>query len=65
MNNITVTAEGKDVVIRIVGAADPKAKGAPSKSGKSQVLASTRGNMPIDHAVPGGRLGLNLYRPTA
>ena len=56
-SNVNVTVKSKKLIIEI----DISKKGEPSKSGKSQVIASTRGNM----VVPGNsdmRLGLNLYR---
>ena len=37
---------------------DVTAEGVPSASGKTMVVATTRGNVPI----AGGRLGLNFYR---
>ena len=56
-NNVNVSVKGKKLTITI----DLAREGEPSKSGKSVVLASTRGNMPIpDH--PDVRLGLNLFR---
>ncbi len=56
--NVTITLEGDILVIR----ADVTAASVESKSGKSEVVASTNGNV----AVPGTdlKLGLNLYRPT-
>ena len=39
---------------------DLSAKGVPSASGKTIVLASTRGNLPVAEGV---FLGLNVYRP--
>jgi len=39
---------------------DLAAKGVPSASGKTIVLASTRGNLPVTEGV---FLGLNVYRP--
>ena len=39
-----------------------KVKGRPSKSGKTIVLASTRGNSEID-GTGGMKLGLNAYLP--
>ncbi len=56
MVNITMVLEKNMLVLRI----NVKDTGTPSASGKSVVVASTRGNVP----VPGTdlTLGLNLYR---
>lgn len=54
-NGIRVEREGTLLVLRL----DIDAPGVPSKSGKSTVLASTRGAMIVG---PGLRLNLNLYR---
>lgn len=56
--NVTVELEGDILVIRCEISADT----STSKSGKSEVVGSTNGNV----AVPGTdlKLGLNLYRPT-
>jgi len=53
--------EMKVVKGKLVITVDLKAAGTESKSGKTIVVASTRGNAP----VPGNedcRIGLNLYR---
>jgi hypothetical protein len=58
VENVTMTI-GKDE--KLVITVDLKAKGAPSKSGKTIVLASTKGNVRLK-----GReefVGLNVYRP--
>ena len=56
--NVTIELDGSILTIR----ADTSAPGVESKSGKSEVVGSTNGNV----AVPGTdlKLGLNLYRPT-
>lgn len=60
--NITITAKGKDLVITVKDAS--LEKGRLSKSGKSLLVASTGGNVDISgYGVPGGKLGLNIYRP--
>jgi len=41
---------------------DTKAEGTPSASGKSQVIASTRGNVVVP-GTDGLKLGVNAYRP--
>ena len=56
-NNVRLSVKGSTLTITI----DLKHAGEPSKSGKSQVIASTKGNVP----VPGHqdlRLGVNVYR---
>lgn len=54
MRNVDIKQEGSKLVITI----DLDAKGSPSKSGKTLVVATTSGNKP----VAGGKLGLNFYR---
>jgi hypothetical protein len=48
--------EGKKLTIEV----DLSVKGTPSKSGKSNVIATTKGNI----EVPGtdAKIGLNIYR---
>jgi hypothetical protein len=58
--NISMTIKGKDLVITVKDAVDGKT--STSKSGKSSVIASTQGNTDISSLVPGGKLGLNIYR---
>lgn len=55
--NVSVELDGNMLIIR----ADIGAETTTSGSGKSEVVASTNGNV----AVPGTdlKLGLNLYRP--
>ncbi len=55
-----VTIDGKDLVIRV-----PLQKPTPSASGKTLVVASTRGNMATTALVDGKpiTLGLNAYIP--
>jgi hypothetical protein len=55
--NISVSVKGKKLLIEI----DLNKTGSPSRSGKTTVIASTRGNMPIP-GLPDFRLGLNLYK---
>lgn len=57
-NNIKATVAGKKLTIEV----DLSAKGTPSASGKSDVLATTRGNVTVPGAE-GVKLGFNLYRP--
>lgn len=56
--NVSVELDGNMLIIRC----DIGAESVESKSGKSEVVGSTNGNI----AVPGTdlKLGLNLYRPT-
>jgi hypothetical protein len=54
--NVTVTVRNKRLIIEV----DLTATGEPSKTGKSVVIASTKGNKPIAEA--GVMLGLNVYR---
>ena len=55
-DNIKLAVKGKKLIVEI----DISKKGVLSKSGKSMVIASTRGNMTIP-GQPELRLGLNLY----
>ena len=50
----TVSEDGKTLNITV----DLSAQGVPSKSGKSMVVASTRGNMSMGDV----QVGLNVYR---
>lgn len=56
-----VTIEGKELVIRIPMQNPPQ----PSASGKTLVVASTRGNLKSDVTVDGKQvvIGLNAYIP--
>lgn len=56
-----VTIEGKDLVIRIPMQSPPQ----PSASGKTLVVASSRGNQKSDVTVDGKQvvIGLNAYIP--
>jgi hypothetical protein len=56
MENVKLSVAGNVLTITI----DLSAQGAPSATGKTIVIASTRGNA----SVPGTpfKLGLNLYR---
>ena len=55
MDNISFTAKDGKLTIIV----DLKGKGKPSSSGKSTVLASTRGNVQV---AEGTFMGLNVYR---
>ena len=52
-----VSEDGKTLIIEV----DLTTKGTPSASGKSMVIATTRGNVNIN----GVTLGLNVYRKKA
>jgi hypothetical protein len=58
MKNVTHKIEGKKLTITI----DLEADQGPSKSGKTQVVATTEGNMDVP-GFPGFKLGINLYKP--
>ena len=53
----TAEVKGRTLIITI----DLDAKASPSASGKTMVVASTRGNIPIE-GTDGLTLGLNAYR---
>jgi hypothetical protein len=57
MQNVNMKVEGTKLVITV----DLAYKGGTSKSGKSEIIATTGGNV----TVPGtqAKLGLNLYNP--
>ena len=57
MQNVQMAVNGN--VLTITVALD--AQGVPSKTGKTLVLASTHGNVPVPDR-PDMRLGLNIYR---
>ena len=57
MSNVELSVKGKKLTITI----DLDAEGTPSKSGKTLVIASTHGNIPVPEN-PELRLGLNIYR---
>ena len=58
--NMAIEVEDKTVTITI----DTSRDLGPSKSGKSTLVASTKGKLDLDeHGCPGLTLGLNLYRP--
>jgi len=58
VQNTSTKVTGNKLVITI----DLKAKATPSASGKTMVIASTRGNQPIPFGDEVLHLGLNLYR---
>lgn len=58
MRNITMTVEGDTLTMKV----DLSVAGTVSKTGKSMILASTGGNVPVD-GRPEVKVGLNIYRP--
>lgn len=57
MENVKMEVKGNKLTIEV----DLSKKGTPSKSGKSQVLATTHGNADVPGAS-GVKIGLNIYR---
>jgi len=60
MKNIKYEVKGETLVITI----NLMEEMIPSKSGKSNLLATTRGNQSLEVEGRDLRLGLNLYEPT-
>ena len=61
MENCTITVKGGKIIIEIP---DPKATGSRSSTGKSMVIASTRGAVPVDVPNrPGVKVALNVTAP--
>jgi len=59
VKNVEMKVEGTILTIKV----DLSKTFGPSKSGKTTVIASTEGNLPVDAAVPGHvYLGLNVYK---
>ena len=59
MQNVAMTVEGEILVIKVDLGADAK----PSASGKTMVIASTRGNAVVDDGKGNAvHVGLNVYR---
>lgn len=57
MKNVSTVIEGKKLIITI----DMTEKHGKSKSGKTEIVATTGGNIVIDGPVKGLKLGLNAY----
>ena len=57
MENVKLRLDGKKLTIEV----DLAAKGKSSASGKSLVIATTKGNVDVPGA-DGVKLGLNIYR---
>ena len=56
MKNVEMTVEGETLIIKI----DLTKDFGPSKSGKTIIVASTAGNVPIPERDE--KIGLNVYR---
>lgn len=56
MQNATITRKGDELIIKI----DLSQTIGPSKSGKTVLVASSHGNVPVP-GFPEARLGFNLY----
>ena len=57
MENVKMTKTGNKLTIEV----DLSKKGTPSSTGKSQVIASTKGNQKID-GTEDIYIGLNIYK---
>ena len=57
MENITMTRKGTLLILTV----DLSKSLGPSKSGQSELIASTKGNAPVPDQ-PEVRVGLNVYR---
>lgn len=57
MQNVVTKVAGDKLVITV----NLKAEATPSASGKTMVIASTRGNQPVPYGNKVLHLGLNLY----
>lgn len=53
-----LSADGKTLSIQV----DLSQEGKPSASGKSMVIATTGGNIPVADGI---KMGLNIYKPVA
>ena len=60
MDNVTMTVTGDKLVITV----DLKAPGIPSTTGKTKLVASTHGAVPLDYAKRAGlKVALNVMAP--
>jgi len=57
MNNMTLKVDGNILTITV----DLSAPTTPSSSGKTDIIASSQGNVDLP-GNPGVKLGLNIYR---
>lgn len=60
MQNVSLSVKGETLTITV----DLSKSFGASKSGKSTVIATTLGNVPIPDSN-GLKLGLNVYKPTS
>jgi hypothetical protein len=58
LQNVKTTVKGKKLTIEV----DLGKRFGPSKSGKSEIIATTAGNVDVGNGV---KLGLNCYVPIA
>jgi len=57
MENVKMERKGDTLVVLI----ELSRKGHPSKTGKSMIIATTKGSKPVPGA-PGVEIGLNVYK---
>ena len=61
MENMEVKVDGNKLVITILDVTNP---GKPSSTGKTRLIASTGGPLPVDHPkVKGLKVALNVMVP--
>jgi len=58
MTNVEMKVEDNTLIINV----DLSKTGAPSASGKSIIVASTRGNQPLPEPCSDVKVGLNMFR---
>ena len=58
MTNIEMKIEGNTLIIKV----DLSKTGGPSASGKSIIIASTKGNQPLPEPYSDVKVGLNVFR---
>lgn len=61
MKNIKTAINGQTLTITV----DLAKTFGPSKSGKTEIIASSEGNITPEGAPAGLKIGLNIYRPRA
>lgn len=61
MENIKMDVKGNKLIVEI----DLKHEGGFSKSGKSKVIASTKGNVTVPGANENIKIGINCYKPVS
>lgn len=59
MENIKVTVNGSKVTLEI----DTNVELGVSSSGKSNIIATTSGNVSLPGVDPSVKFGINIYRP--